>query len=174
MHAFIGDSPEIEYLAGRAVLKVSPKHRHGVVQGTIWAIVSDLGGSYGTTATEWRFRLADGEGKTHLVPDVAFLSYEHWHQLSVDDQQEPPGAPDVAVEIRSPDDREPDVMWKIRAYLDAGTALVLDVFPEERRITAYAESGRREFTVGTTFAHDAVPWLCFAVADAFAKLEPTE
>ena len=177
MRAFIGDEPEIEYLAGRAVAKMSPKHRHAVIQGSLWAVLRRLGRGYGTVGTEWRFRLSEGTqtaGKTHLVPDVAFVSYERWRPLSDPERQEPPFAPDVAIEVRSPGDRNADVMWKIRAYLDAGASLVLDVFPEQRRIVAYAAAGALEYDEGDCFECSSVPWLRFDVREAFADLEPGE
>ena len=169
------DDREIEILAGRPVRKVSPKHRHAVVQGRLWAILSSLGRGRGTTGTEWRFRLDDLPGaQTRLVPDVAFLSYERWRPLVGEDRQEPPLAPDIAVEVRSPDDRLSNVMWKIRAYLKTGTLLVLDVLPEQRRIITYERDAMHEFGQDETFALESIPWLRFDVAEAFADLEPGE
>jgi Uma2 family endonuclease len=175
MHAFIGDGPEIEYLGGRAVAKVSPKHRHGVVQGTLWSLLARLGAGRGTTATEWRFRISDEPGsRTWLVPDVAFMSFDRWKRLSEQERQEPRCAPDIAIEIRSEGDRAGDVLWKMHAYLNAGALLALDVLPEERTIVSYTRSGIREFALSSTFETESVPWLQFAVAEAFEHLDPCE
>ena len=62
----------------------------------------------------------------------------------------------------------------MKAYLAAGALVALDVLPNERKIVAYGRDGTREFALDETFEHAAVPWLRFPVADAFAKLEPSE
>jgi Uma2 family endonuclease len=156
---------------------VSPKHRHGVVQITLGHLLLTRGRGRGTVASEWRFKLGTSEselGRTELVPDIAWVSYERWRPLSAAEKQEPRFAPDIAVEIRSPDDRLSNVLWKMRAYLDHGSLLALDVLPEERRITLYAKDGIHEFALGETFSHASVPWLRFKVHEAFADLEPDE
>jgi Uma2 family endonuclease len=169
------EKPYVEWLAGRPVPKVSPKHRHSAVQGALCAIVRHLGKGRGTWGTEWRFDLDEQKGKrTSLVPDVAFVSYERWRPLDNEKRQQPPFAPDLAVEVRSPSDRMKNVLWKVQAYLDGGALLVLDVLPEERRLIAYDRGGPTEFASGDLFEHPAMPWLRFNVPEAFADLEPDE
>ncbi|HZZ00205.1 MAG TPA: Uma2 family endonuclease [Candidatus Baltobacteraceae bacterium] len=169
------EKPYVEWLEGRPVPKVSPKHRHSVAQFAICAIVRRLGKGRGTWGTEWRFELDDRKRKrTSLVPDVAFVSYERWRPLGDENRQQPPFAPDIAVEVRSPSDRMKNLLWKVAAYLERGALLVLDVLPEERRIVAYDRNGIAEFATGDLFEHAAVPWLRFAVAEVFEDFEPGE
>lgn len=169
------EKPYVEWLAGRPVPKVSPKHRHAVVQYAMCNIVRRLGKDRGTWGTEWRFDLDDARSRrTSLVPDVAFISYERWRPLDEKQRQQPPFSPDVAIEVRSLSDRMKNVHWKVQAYLDRGALLVLDVLPEERRIIAHDRDGTKEFVVGEAFEHPAVPWLRFAVAEVFEDLEPGE
>ena len=52
-----------------------------------------------------------------------------------------PLAPDLAVEIRSPDDRAGAVAEKVTNYLDAGTRLVWVIDPAGRRVTVYRADG---------------------------------
>ncbi len=67
--------------------------------------------------TEWRFRASPpGEDVHPLVPDIAYLSYERLRPLSPRDREVPPVAPEIVVEILSPDDREKDVIEKRRVY----------------------------------------------------------
>jgi Uma2 family endonuclease len=173
MHLYLEDDRAIEYLAGQPVRKMSPEHRHSVVQLAFGQILTRLGRGRGTTGSEWRFRLSESaENRTELVPDVAFISYEHLQQFAEAQRQEPPCAPDIAVEVRSPDDRESRVLWKIRSYLDAGTLIVFGVFPDQRLIVAYTRDGKHEFPIGTKFEHAPIPWLRFDTAEAFALLEP--
>src|SRR5665213_3316687 len=52
--------PETEWVRGRALQKVSPKFRHGSLQGQLYMALwtwADEGG-HGRVATEWRFRIA--------------------------------------------------------------------------------------------------------------------
>jgi Uma2 family endonuclease len=49
-----------------------------------------------------------------------------------------PGAPDLAVEVLSPDDRPAEVAAKVADYLRAGTEAVWIVDPESRSVTTYA------------------------------------
>jgi Uma2 family endonuclease len=48
-----------------------------------------------------------------------------------------PGAPDLAVEIVSPDNRQREIRTKIDEYLRLGTELVWVVDPETKSITQY-------------------------------------
>ncbi len=52
-----------------------------------------------------------------------------------------PLAPDLAVEIRSPDDRAAAVAEKVKHYLDAGTRLVWVVDPAGREVTIHRADG---------------------------------
>lgn len=72
---------------------------------------------------------------TVRAPDVAFvgkerLSGELPHGFF-------PGAPDLAVEVVSPDDRASEVLAKAQAWLGAGCRLVWVADPKTRSITVY-------------------------------------
>jgi len=113
----------------------------------------------GCVATEWRFALnADGDPRTSLIPDVAFVSNERLALLGAEAREEPPFAPDIAVEVRSPDDRIADVEWKMNAYLAYGG------------VRAYSHAGLAVFARGERFACAEVPWFTFHVAEVFANL----
>ncbi|HEY3358806.1 MAG TPA: Uma2 family endonuclease [Polyangia bacterium] len=48
-----------------------------------------------------------------------------------------PGAPDLAVEVLSPDDAWRDLVRKVGRYLEAGTALAWVLDPERRRVVVF-------------------------------------
>jgi Uma2 family endonuclease len=52
-----------------------------------------------------------------------------------------PVAPDLAVEVVSPNDRAEDVHKKILEYLEGGTRLVWVLWPDTRSVTAHAADG---------------------------------
>lgn len=95
------EKPYIEYLAGRAVPKVSPKRRHGMVQGALFAILREQARGRGDVATEWRCYLPAEPRRTSLVPDVAFISNESLAPLTEQEREMPQFAPDIAIEVRS-------------------------------------------------------------------------
>lgn len=175
MHAIqeIDDSekPYIEYVAGRAVPKVSPKRRHGMVQGALFAILREQTRGRGDVATEWRCYLPAEERRSSLVPDVAFISNERLAPLSDDEREMPQFAPDIAIEVRSDGDKRKNLDWKIAAYLRNGAVLVLDVLPLERVIRAFSTDGIREYREGERLTCDALPWLAFDASEVFADLD---
>ena len=52
-----------------------------------------------------------------------------------------PGAPDLAVEVLSPDDRAAAVLAKVQSWLDAGSAAVWVVDPKTRTVSVYSKDG---------------------------------
>jgi Uma2 family endonuclease len=73
---------------------------------------------------------------TVRAPDVAFVSAER--QAAIDDETGfVPFAPDLAIEVISPNDAFSAVEEKAFAWLEAGTRLVLLVDPANRRLHDY-------------------------------------
>lgn len=162
----IDSRPYIEFLDGRPVPKVTPQRRHGILQVRLGTVLVQLAGPRGDVGTEWRFYM-QAEPRTSLVPDVAFVSRERIDALSPDLREKTPLSPDIAIEIRSPGDRLADVEWKMRAYLDMGGTLALDVLPDECAIRAFTRNDMHLFREGDTFSCDELAWLRFDVAEIF-------
>lgn len=172
MASVLSDKPEVELLDGRAYPKVSPKARHGSVQSRLVRIIEDLAGDRGFTATEWRFRIGRADDtKSSFVPDVAYVSFERLRSVAEKDRDEPPFAPDIAVEVRSPSDNLRFLRRKIRRYLQTGAILVLVADPDDRAIVAHTSRGARTFTSADRFEDSCFSWLVFDVASVFAKLD---
>ena len=175
MAAILSDKPEIELLDGRAYPKVSPKARHAGVQAAIIRVIEDLAGDRGFVGPEWRFKIGRADGtNTTFVPDVAYVSFERLRAIPQEDRDEPPFAPDIAVEVRSPSDNIAFLRRKIERYLQTGSVLVLVADPDKRTIVAHGTDGTRDYSSGDRFEHPAVPWLVFEVAAIFAKLDLLE
>lgn len=118
---------------GRAVQKVSPKRRHALLQAAMAECFRRWARGRGEVGTEWRFRLAPpGEARRPLVPDVSYVSFARLVGLVGEDLEAPPIAPDIVVDILSPDDRPDDVAAKREVYLAAGAQLLLIVDAERR------------------------------------------
>ncbi len=167
------DKPYIEYLDGKAYPKaVSPKARHSIVQGTAFTILRRCSAGIGLAGTEWDFRLGVVDGtQTMFVPDAAVLMLERLRSLPEAEREQPPFAPDVAVEVRSPSYRRAFAAEKIVRYLRTGALLVLDVDPIKRVVFAHSAGSVRTFIESDRLTHEAAPWLSFDVAELFADLD---
>lgn len=168
MRATLSDKPEIEYIGGRAYPKVSPKRTHSMVQRNLLRILEDAAGDRGAVGPEWRFRLGPD---TSLVPDIAYVSFERLRPLTDEQAEEPPFAPDIAAEVRSPSHRAGLLESKIEQYFLHGALLVLDVDPVERIVYARTANAALAFKSGEWFACDALPWLRFDVSEVFARID---
>lgn len=90
----------------------------------------------GVIVTEVGFRLASGPD-TVRAPDVAFVRQDRvasgrlrgfWH-----------GAPDLAVEVLSPEERRDDLREKVEDYVRCGTPVVVVVDPDARTVAVHRQ-----------------------------------
>jgi Uma2 family endonuclease len=163
--------PAFEWILGRPVQKVSPRRRHALLQSKFIMLLSAWATGRGEVGSEWRFRLEPpGEDIRPLVPDVAYLSYDRMGERTDNELETPLLAPNAAIEVRSPDDRQTHIDHKIAVYLAAGTDVVILVDPLARTIETVDRCGHVLLTEGGTFAHAALPGFTFPVAEAFAVL----
>jgi Uma2 family endonuclease len=122
---FPESKPETEWVRGRPLRKASPQYRHAKFQALLSMRLTAWAKGRGRVDSERRFRVnPPGEAVRPLLPDVAYLSYARLGAEEDAAAQIPLGAPNVAVEILSPDDREIDVMDKVSTYLRVGCELV--------------------------------------------------
>ncbi len=121
-------------------------------------------------AAETGFRLRS-DPDTVRAPDVAFIIRR---RVEVVGKAKGfwPGAPDLAVEVLSPDDRVSEVEEKVSEWLTAGSQQVWVVSPKLRTVTVY-----RSLTDITTLTEtetldggDVVPGFTISVAEIFAEL----
>jgi Uma2 family endonuclease len=164
--------PETEWVRGRALQKVSPTWWHAKLQAAFARALGDYAGERAQVGTEWRFRVAPpGEAIRPLVPDVALVWNERLRGLPLAEVQTPLGAPDIAVEILSPDDRSADVEDKIATYLRSAAQLVVVVDPAQRSVTLVDPEGRRSLAERETLEHQALPGFALSLRALFAALE---
>jgi Uma2 family endonuclease len=118
-------------------------------------------------AAETGFRLARNPD-TVRAADVAFVSKARCPAKF------PKGyldfAPDLVAEVVSPSDNPDEIQAKIKDWLDAGTQMVLFVYPGSRQVVVYRSL--REVTVLTEkdafSAPDILPGFACSVSDIFA------
>ena len=103
----------------------------------------------GAHARERDLGLAFGDNTSYIlrrnpdmvrIPDVSFVSWGRVREEGV-----PEGywelAPDLAVEVVSPNDRAEDVYDKVSEYLGAGTRVVWLLWPRRRMVTVRGADG---------------------------------
>jgi len=99
----------------------------------LYARERKLGEAYGADLGFILFRNPD----TVREPDASFVRAER----VVRTPKYFPGAPDLAVEVMSPDDTWPEVLEKKDEYLRAGTQAVVIVDPPRERVEIHRPSG---------------------------------
>lgn len=132
-----------ELVRGVLVVREPPGLRHGRIAvelgGALAAHVRTNG--LGRVYVESGFKLASNPD-TVRGPDVSFISKARLPE------PEPAGfpelAPDLVVEILSPDERPGEVLGKVADCLSAGTRLVWVIDPERRLARIYRADGTEE------------------------------
>ncbi len=165
--------PETEWILGHAVQKVSPFRNHARLQLTLGAALLAWADGHGEVGSEWRFRVAPpGEVRRPLVPDLAYVSNARLIGLSGSDLDVPPFAPDVAIEILSPDDIPRHVAHKISVFLASGSELVMVVEPHDRSVRLHDRDGVRVLHGDDVLQHDALPGFALALPALFRAIDP--
>ncbi len=115
--------------------------------------------------------------ETGLLPDVGFYSAARFSQV-VDRRRPIPFAPELAVEVASPDQDATEMAAKARRYLQGGTRLVWILWPERRHVDVWHPNDLRpryqDMHPSTTLdggdlldGEDVVPGFSHPVADVF-------
>ena len=113
-------------------------HNHGKIAARLTIALgeyveeNDLGELY---AAETGFKLKT-DPDTVRAPDVSFIRRERVAEVG-ETKGYWPGAPDLAVEVLSPDDTVSEVERKVEEWLEAGARLVWVISPKLRTVTVY-------------------------------------
>jgi Uma2 family endonuclease len=125
--------PASELIDGQVVQKPMPTWDHGVIQRLLSFVLTLYLRAHpaGEAGSEIRCIFGPPGGERPYVPDYIFVRAERFRR----GDRHFLGAPDLAVEILSPDDRMTDVMDKLRFYLAHGVRLVWLIDPDRRTVT---------------------------------------
>ncbi len=120
---------------------------HNLIVGLFYRLLDDFarGRDLGLVFTDGTAYVLRRNPDVVRIPDVSFVS---WGRLPATGVPEGfgPFAPDLAVEVVSPNDRAEDVHDKAREYLAAGTRLVWVLWTKRQSVTAHTPDGvAREF-----------------------------
>ena len=161
-----------ELVRGVMVVREPPGYRHGLVAArlantlTNFAAQRNLGE---VLAAETGFKLASNPD-TVRAPDVAFIRRDRL-------PDPPPAgfaelAPDLVVEVLSPNDRPGEVLAKVADWLSAGSALVWVVDPTHRRARVYRADGSETFVAedGMLEGEDVLPGFTCQLATLWLRV----
>jgi len=103
-------------------------------------------------------------------PDVAFVRADRL--VAQDDRGYLHLAPDLAIEVRSPTDRTPDVLAKVEMYIEAGVRLVWLVDPDPRTVAVFGGGQDGRVLQGGDWLDggDVLPGLRIDLAELFRPL----
>ncbi len=144
---------------------------HGYIAGEVSAELRNyvkangLGRAY---AAETGFKIYS-DPDTVRAPDAAFVSRERLEAQGKVMQGFRPGAPDLAVEVVSPNDTHSEVVEKALEWLEAGCKMVLVAEPKRKTVTVYrSREDIRILTEGDSVdGADVVPGWRLPVAEIF-------
>ena len=132
------DGNRYELVEGVLIKMSPPGFEHGdvalTIGGLLWQHVraNKLGR---VVAAETGFKLAS-DPDTVLAPDAAFIRQEEFERVGMT-KKFWPGAPDLAVEVMSPDDTARKTDEKAKAWLAHGARMVWVVNPKRRTVSVY-------------------------------------
>ncbi len=167
--------PASEFVCGEAFQKPMPNLAHHILAGfvghLVWTHARRL--NLGLAGPELRCVFGPTSGERGHVPDVAFVSRERLPRG--DARSVPPfrAAPDLAIEILSPDQEMGRFTEKIQFYLRHGVRLVWVVDPRAETVTVHRPDAD-PFTLGAgdvLDGGDVLPGFTLPVAGIFAELK---
>ena len=158
-----------ELVRGELTMMSPAGSRHGAVTLRIATLLANHVDAHGlgqVFAAETGFILTRNPD-TVRAPDVAFVSRGRLETGLPTGYF--PGPPDLAVEVRSPDDRPAAVAAKTADWLAAGTRLVWSVDPAAQALVAHAAEGAttRLVSPATVPAGDVVPGFALSLGRVF-------
>jgi Uma2 family endonuclease len=120
-------------------------------------------------AAETGFKLRSNPD-TVRAPDIAFITRQRVKDVG-ETKGYWPGAPDLAVEVLSPDDSVSEVEQKVSEWLEAGSKQVWVVSPKMQTVTVYRSTTDIEVLAGneTLDGEDVIPGFQFTIAEIFAE-----
>ena len=132
------DGYRYELIRGVLIRKMPPGDRHG--DTAAWTAV-EFGtyvraNNHGAVRAEIGYRLESGPD-TVRAPDVSWIAPENVREPI---PGYPDGAPDLAVEVKSPNDSRPEMFAKAQMWIGYGTRIVLVLDPVPVTVTVYRPS----------------------------------
>jgi Uma2 family endonuclease len=155
-----------ELIKGELLTMSLPGAPHGALTVKLAVLLHThvVANKLGIVFAETGFRL-ESNPDTVLGPDISFVANVHVSSLA---EGYYPGAPDLAVEVRSPNDRRTAVDRKTALWLSCGTKSVWLVDPRSRTVEIVRSNGERKLLhESDELVDDTVPGFHVPVSEIF-------
>ncbi|HUY13611.1 MAG TPA: Uma2 family endonuclease [Terriglobia bacterium] len=121
----------------------------------------------GEITIETDFRLSESVVR---IPDVAFIGAKRI--TGIDPRKRLEGAPDLAVEVVSPNDDPDDLVLKVQQYLRSGARAVWVLYPEARMAYVYKPGERPEVREANQNLEDTdlLPGFSIPLSELFGRV----
>lgn len=163
------DGKRFELSEGRLIEMPLNGFLHGVIAGM-------AGGHIGNWIHHHNLGKATAAGTGYILctqpdtvraPDVGFISAARVPEGGLPDGYIP-FAPDLAVEVVSPNDEAEEIHQKVQEYLRYGTRLVWVFYPKSRSVAAHTPTGSHTVDMdGTLDGGDVLPGFSVKVSAVF-------
>ena len=169
------DEMRLELNEGELIVMSPASGKHGVIVIRFTVPIDTFVNAHQmgyVTAAETGYILyqnPDPDGKNIVrAPDVGFTASGRLPEGMPDGYV--PFAPDLAVEVVSPNDDADDLQLKIQQYLRCSTRLVWVAYPKSRTVVAHTPSSVRTFSINNTLdGGDVLPGFTLLVRDIFPE-----
>lgn len=168
------DDRRYELDRGQLIEMTFPKPRHNLVVGEVYTLLRTFVRQHNLGAvfpSDTGFVLSEEE---HLLkgPDVAFVRRERLSGMSLDENIR--GAPDLVVEVVSPNDQAADLNLRVQQFLAAGAQVVWLFYPDSRQVTVWQAHGAARTLSGDDRleAPTLLPGFSISVSELFASALP--
>lgn len=167
----MGDIGRTELVKGEIVYLMPTGHSHGFIEFNIGGILRDfvrkhqLGRVLGGEVGVYTQRNPD----TVRGIDVAYISHERFAKVQSSSYLDV--APELIVEIMSPDDKWTDINDKLNEYFDIGVQIIWVVNPKRHQIHVYHSLTKTEIldAEDTLTGGEILPGFSVSVAELFAS-----
>ncbi len=162
--------PALEYACGEVIQKPMPGWSHAAIQSFLQALLFQFlaRAGLGRAVTEFRCIFGPAGRERAVVPDVVYVAKER-----LTGERYLRAAPDLAIEILSPDQNMARFLDKVQFYLMNGVRLVWVIDPAAATIAVLAPGQEgRTLTAGDSLdGGDVLPGFSVAVDDIFAQVQ---
>jgi Uma2 family endonuclease len=167
----ITDRPMPELIDGRIVERVPMGRKSDAVAARILRLIGNFVDAHRLgviNGAQGSFQIFPDDPKKVRIPDVSFARRERLPEGGVEEGHGKI-APDLVVEVISPNDLIVEVMAKVRDFLNAGVPMIWVANPDTSDVHVYRSDGTVALLQGTDVLDggDVLPGFRCPVADLF-------
>lgn len=166
--------PASEFMCGEVIQKPMPDFPHSRLQSHLWLLISQLleQTHQGTVEIELRCVFGPPDEEQGYVPDLVYISNERLPEGDTRNVQPFWGAPDLAIEVLSPNQPAGPFADKLQFYLLYGVQLVWVIDPDRETVRVYAPGRQPVLLSGDDVLEGAsvLPGFSVPLIDLFSRL----